>query len=94
MNISTQLEYLNQEFWLELSLDESSTWLELKYSTWRDQSNWKTTVSLNQQLTQWSHQYAEWALKLKRLDFTTQWTLTSCTRQSQKESETTRSCFW
>ncbi len=37
MNLLTQLKYLSQEFWLELSLDESSTQLELKYSTWHDQ---------------------------------------------------------
>jgi len=33
---------LNQEFWLESSLDESSTWLKLKYSTWCNQSMWTT----------------------------------------------------
>ncbi len=33
-----QLKYLSQEFWLESSLDESSTQLELRYLTWRDQS--------------------------------------------------------
>ena len=33
-----QLKYLSQEFWLESSLDKSSTRLELRYLTWRDQS--------------------------------------------------------
>ena len=37
-NLLTQLEYSSQEFWLESSLDESSTRLELKYSTRRNQS--------------------------------------------------------
>ena len=37
LNISTWLKYSSQEFWLELSLDESSTWLELKYLTWCSQ---------------------------------------------------------
>ncbi len=34
----TQLEYLNQEFWLESSLDESKTQLDLNDLTWRNQS--------------------------------------------------------
>jgi len=33
-NLLTQLKYSSQEFWLESSFDESSTRLELEYSTW------------------------------------------------------------
>ncbi len=40
-NISTQLEYSSQEFWLESSLDESKTRLDLDDSTRRDQSKHK-----------------------------------------------------
>ncbi len=38
LNISIQLKYLSQEFWRELSLDESRTQLDLDDLTWRDQS--------------------------------------------------------
>ena len=39
LNISTQLEYSSQEFWLESSLDESKTRLDLNDSTWCNQFN-------------------------------------------------------
>jgi len=38
LNLLTWFKYLSQKFWLELSLDESSTQLELRYSTWCNQS--------------------------------------------------------
>ncbi len=43
-NILIRLEYLNQEFWLESSLDESKTRLNLDDSTRRDQSTWSTHI--------------------------------------------------
>ncbi len=37
-NFSTQLNTFSKKFQLNSTLFESSTWFELKYSTWRDQS--------------------------------------------------------
>ncbi len=43
----------------------------------------------------WSdYQYAEWALKSAKSDFTAQRALNSCTKWSQKENETIKSHFW
>ncbi len=54
----------------------------------------ETIVSMSCKSAQSDYQYAEQALKSARSDSTAQRALNSCTRRSQKESETTRSRFW
>ncbi len=46
-NIMTQLEYSISKFWLELSLDELRTWLNLDNSTWRDQFIYMLVIMSN-----------------------------------------------
>ena len=48
---------------------------------------------MSRKSAQSDYRYAERALKSARSDSTAQRALTSCTRQSQKESETTKSRF-
>ena len=54
----------------------------------------ETIVSMSCKSAQSDYWYAKRALKSAKSDSTAQRALTSHTRQSQKESETTRSHFW